>query len=56
MSVSLEASVLRTLLLAGSGAVLPVATMAGQGWAILSMGRKRNNRGDKVTLSDVRRF
>lgn len=56
MSVSLEASVLRTPLLAGSGAVLPAGTMTGQGWAILSVGRKRSNRGDKVALSDVRRF
>ena len=56
MNVASEASVLGTPLLAGSGAVLPVGTTVRQGWAVLSMGRKRNKgRGDTVAISDVGR-
>lgn len=56
MSVGLEVSLLGTPLFSGSGAVLPVGTAPGQGWAILSMGRKHSNSGDNVAISDARRF
>ena len=56
VSVALEASVLATPLFSGSGAVLPAGAASGQGWAALSMGRKHSDSGDKVAMSDVRRF
>ena len=36
--------------------VLPAGAASGQGWAALSMGRKHSDSGDKVAMSDVRRF
>ena len=53
--MGLEASASGTLLLSGPGAVLPVGTTSGQGWAALSRERECPDSGDKVAVSDARR-
>lgn len=53
--MGLEASALGALLLSRPGAVLPVGTTSGQGWAVLYRGRECPYSGDKVAVSDARR-